>query len=136
MLNRIAEKARQASNIDKQFGLAVAELLGLPRLGLPDADVVDGYYAANPHPDGTSTWAGVISKYRGDVIHHGYFPFSEGDRDVEDVVKVVVHLHDVTSRVLLKILGYDGRYQPRMSPSTREVGWVVTATSPADLGYR
>lgn len=136
VLNRIAEKARQASNIDRQFGLAVADLLRLPRIALPDADVADTYYAANPHADGASTWAAVISKYRGDVIHHGYFPFSEGDRDVDDVVRVVMHLHDVTSRAIFKILGYDGRYRPRVSSSTQGVDWVVSSTPPADLGYR
>lgn len=136
VLNRIAERARQASNIERQFGLAVADLLSLPQIGLPDADVADGYHSANPHADGTSTWTGVISKYRGDVIHHGYFPFSEGDRDVEDVVRVVMHLHDVTSRVIFKILGYNGRYRPRVSSSTQDVDWVTTATSPQDLGYR
>ena len=136
VLNRIAERAHQASNIERQFGLAVADLLRLPWIGLPDADVVDGYYAANPHADGANTWTGVISKYRGDVIHHGYFPFSQGDRDVEDVVRVVMHLHDVTSRVIFKILGYDGRYRPRLSSWTQEVNWVTAATPPADLGYR
>lgn len=114
----------------------MAELLGLPRIGLSDADVVDDYYAANPHADGTSSWTSLIFKYRGDVIHNGYFPFSEGDRDVEDVVRVVMHLHDVTSRVIFKILGYRGRYRPRVSSSTREVDWVTAATPSEDLGYR
>ncbi len=136
VLNRIAERARQASNIERQFGLAVADLLRLPRIGLPDADVADAYYAANPHADGTRTWTGVISKYRRDVIHRGYLPFSEGNRDVEDVARVVIHLHDVTSRVIFKILGYDGHYRSRASSSTREVDWVVAATPPEDLGYR
>jgi hypothetical protein len=136
VLNRIAERARQASNVEKQFGLAVADLLRLPRIGLPDADIVDSYYASNPHADGTRTWTGVISKYRGDVIHQGYFPFSEGDRDVEDVLRVAMHLHDVTSRVIFKILGYDGLYRSRVSSSTQKVNWVSTATPPSALGYR
>jgi hypothetical protein len=126
VLNRIAERARQASNIERQFGLAVADLLQLPQFRLPDADIADAYYAANPQPDGTRTWTGVISKYRRDVIHHGYFPFSGGNRDVADVARVVRHLHDVTARVILKILGYDGRYRPRVSLSTQKVDWVNT----------
>ena len=136
VLKHIAEKARQASNIGKPFGLAVVDLLGSPRIKLPDADIADAYYAANPHADGTQTWASIISKYRGDVIHHGYFPFSEKHRDPADVARVVIHLHDVTARVIFKILGYNGRYRPRTSSSTREVEWVNTSTSPAELGYQ
>ncbi|WP_156787723.1 hypothetical protein [Rubrobacter xylanophilus] len=136
MLSRIAERACQASNIDKQFGLAVADLLRLPQIGLPDTDIADSYYACNPHPDGTRTWTGVISKYRGDVIHHGYFPFSEESRDLEDVVRVIRHLHDITARVIFKLLGYNGRYRTRVSASTQEVCWVTTSTPPEDLGYR
>lgn len=135
VLNRIAERASQASNIDKQFGLAVAELLKLPQIGLLDVDVADRYYAINPHPDGSNTWARVVSKYRGDVIHHGYFPFSEGNREVEDVVRVLMHLYDVTSRVIFRLLGYGGKYRPRGSSSTRRVDWVAATTPPADLGY-
>jgi hypothetical protein len=136
VLNRIAEKARQASNVDRQFGLAVADLLASPRINLPDADIADAYYAANPHAEGPRTWTGVISKYRGEVIHNGYFAFSEGNLDVADVARVVRHLHDVTARVILRILGYDGQYRPMLSPSTQQVNWVSTATSPSELGYR
>jgi hypothetical protein len=136
VLNRIAERARQASNLEKQFGLAVVDLLRVPRISLPDADIVDAYYAANPHRAGTRSWSSVLSTYRGDVIHHGYIPFSEGERDAEDVVRVVRHLYDVTVRVIFKILEYNGKYRPRISPSTKKVDWVDATTTPEDLGFR
>ena len=46
-----------------------------------------------------------------------------------------MHLHDVTARVIFKILGYSGRYRSRVWSSTQAVDWVNASTSSGELDY-
>jgi hypothetical protein len=69
-LTIVESNVSNAANIERKFGLALTDLL--ERFGMPDADILDRHYKANPRADGKKHWAQVVSHYRTDVIHHGY----------------------------------------------------------------
>lgn len=137
LLDSIAERTeRTPGGKENSFGLAVAELLR--HFALPDADIVDAYYSANPRPDGIPAWSGVLSKYRGAPVHSGFFNISGKEHDVDDVWRVESHLHDVLLRIIFKIVGYDGTYQPpvKTMTSATPVDWVVPGLPARELGYK
>lgn len=121
---------------ERKFGLAVTDLLEL--FGLSDAYVMDEHYKVKPRTDGMEHWSDVISKYRGRVIHQGHLDLA-GGTEWRDVWAVINHLHDVLARVVLKILEYDGGYQPTVVPYRSvpfELGWVKPDTLAGTLGYK
>lgn len=135
-MDRIAERVRSnAANRDVDFGLAVTGLL--KRFGLNDADIIDTHYQSSPRADGIDTWNGVISHYRGTTMHRGHYEISEKKHDFDDVLRINDHLLDILIRVVFKIVGYDGTYQPPLIKlTTREsVDWVKTDTPASRLGY-
>ncbi|HEX5506629.1 MAG TPA: hypothetical protein VFW96_28695, partial [Thermomicrobiales bacterium] len=62
----------------------------------------------------------------------------DGAFDVLEVVRFTTHLHDLLTRLILRIVGYDGYYQPAVQAWTdaQLVGWVQPDTAPSRLGYR
>lgn len=136
LLDSIAERTeRTPGGKENSFGLAVAKLL--EHFTLPDADIVDAHYLANPRPDGMA-WSGVLSKYRGAPVHTGFFNISGKEHDFDDVLTIETHLHDVLLRIIFKIIGYDGTYQPpvRTMTSATPVDWVVPGLPARELGYK
>lgn len=135
IVNRIHARLTNVANIDKQFGQAVVELLD--KFNMPDAKLIDQYFEKYPRKDGISSWAGLISKIRGDVVHAGYMDFRGGTYEFEDVWTVQAHLHEILVRILLKILGYSGKYQPTTygAATGQTVDWVTERTHPGLLGF-
>jgi hypothetical protein len=121
---------------ENSFGLAVVELL--KHFSLPDADIVNDHYLANPRPDGIQSWSRVLSKYRAVPVHSGFFNFSGKEHDSDDVWTVETHLRDILLRIVFKIIGYDGTYQPpvRTMSSIASVDWVVPGLPAWELGYK
>ena len=135
-MERIAERVRSnAANKDVDFGLAVAGLL--KRFDLPDADILDTHYQNAPRADGIETWSGVISHYRGTTMHRGHYEISGKKHDFDDVLRINDHLLDILIRIIFKIVGYDGSYQPPMVKATtrEEVDWVKPDLPASRLGY-
>lgn len=136
LLHKIADRTQSnPANVDRDFGLAVADLLR--QFSLPDADIVDAHYQQHPRPDGIATWSGVLSAFRGVATHHGYFDFRGGSYDVNDTITITNHLHDILVRIALSMVGYDGVYQPLTTRWTaiEPVDWVQPSTSAGHLGY-
>jgi hypothetical protein len=135
-IGRIADRVKNANKKDKPFGISVAQLSS-NQFGLPDAAIVDAHYHINPRADGRKTWSDVLSYYRGTVIHESYLGFGGTLYDVDDALTVRFHLHDLLLRMILKMVQYDGTYQPTViSMTTREeVDWVHTHGSAQLLGY-
>lgn len=132
-LHRIGDRARSAAqNKDRGFGLAVIKLMG--HFGLPDAEILEGYYR-----DLESSWGRLLSHYRGDVIHHGYLDILEAGHDWEEIAAIRDHLHDALARVVLKILEFDGGYRPSCVPHPmvpQPVDWVQSNLPAQALGYK
>ena len=80
----------------------------------------------------------MLSKYRGAPVHSGFFNISEKEHDFDDILTIETHLHDLLLRIIFKIIGYDGAYQPPMRKvvSDTPTGWVVTGLSARELGYK
>src|SRR5215213_124177 len=135
-LDSIAERTvRTPGGKENSFGLAVTQLL--KHFSLPDADIVDAHYLNNPRSDGIQTWSSVLSKYRGAPIHSGFFNISENKHDFNDIVTIETHLHDVLLRLIFKIVGYEGTYQPPVTkePWDAPTDWVVPSLPASELGY-
>ncbi|MCY7383137.1 MAG: hypothetical protein LH628_11260 [Microcoleus sp. CAN_BIN18] len=134
LLKKIAERTINSSNKDRDFGLAVTDLL--KHLGLHDADIIDAYYQSNPRADGRTHWSSVLSRYRGIAVHTGDFSFQEKTYDIHDVVRITYHLYDILVRIVFKMLGYDGTYQPIIRNQTSQpVDWVNADLPARELGY-
>jgi len=132
-IETIKGRILSAPSRERKFGLAVTLLL--EKLQMPDATVVDKFYAAHPRKDGKD-WASVLSEYRGATIHLGALDYVK-KHDVGDVFRVCRHLQDILTRIVLKEVGYKGTYQPAVtsSISPQPVDWVKPDTDPANLGY-
>jgi hypothetical protein len=111
----IAARVLSAGQKDRQFGLAVEKLV--EKFGLLDADLLGEYYSANPGP-GDRNWISCLSYYRGSVFHEGFIDLDSPGTPIGEVYSFVLHLHDLLVRILLKIVGYNGRYQPRLVRGT------------------
>lgn len=134
-LNRIWGKITNAASIDKQFGSAVSDLL--KEFGLPDAEILDRYFLSHPFLGNITSWEALLSMFRGTVIHNGYFDFHNSEYGIDDVWIVIQHLHDLLARIILKLLNYDGTYQPTVYKvtSVQPIDWVKSNTLPGLLGY-
>ena len=134
ILEKIADRTNNASNIDRDFGLAVIDLI--QNFNLPDADIVNSYYQNNPRPD-NKNWNSVLSDYRGLAVHSGYFDFPSGKYDVKDVTRITLHLYDILVRIIFKMLEYDLTYQPIIlgTGNTHLVDWVTPDIPGSKLGY-
>lgn len=136
VFGRIESNVSNAANIKRNLGFALYDLL--EHFGLPDAKIVDGHIGARPRTDGRKHLGGVVSDYRTGIIHRGYLDLSEAGEDWRDVWTVVNHLHDIMARVLLRILEYDGGYQPTVMPGRCVpylLDWVKPDTPAGRLGY-
>lgn len=133
-LTRIADKVKNADNTDRNFGLAVVDLIRL--FDLSDATIIDSFYQSNPRID-RKPWYGVLSNYRGIVMHSSYFDFERGIHNFQDVAIIRSHLHDILIRIVLKMLCYDGTYQRAITgPKGRyELNWVNPKINAEELGY-
>lgn len=134
-LNRIEGKISNAKNIDRDFGLAVSDLLNFYELS--DMKIMDGYYSQINSK--YKTWAGLLTAYRGAAIHAGYFQVQNGKHDFHNVLQTINHLHDILVRIALKILKYEGPYQPRViahAVTDTLVNWVNEETDLTSLGYK
>lgn len=127
-LETIASRVRNADNKDKNFGSQLQELLD--RLGLHDAEAMEA------HPRASGGWLQTVNRCRNDVVHNGFLDIFCGAYDEEEIEGIMVHLHDLLARVVLKLLDYGGTYQPTitMSLTDRTIDWVTPDTSPASLG--
>jgi hypothetical protein len=114
-VSRIAERAQSAAQTDRSFGLAVEKLVR--HLGLLDAEVLVPHYASHPGPEGRD-WIGTLSYYRGAVFHEGFVDIDSPGTQTGEVFGFILHLHDLVVRMLLKIVGYGGTYQPRLIRAT------------------
>jgi hypothetical protein len=131
---RIADKVMNSDNFDRNFGLAVVDLIKL--FDLSDTIIVESFYKSNPRKD-VKPWYGVLSHYRGVVMHSSYFDFERGLYDFQDVATVRSHLHDILIRIVLKMLFYDGTYQKAIQGSTGRypLNWVNPNLKAKELGY-
>jgi hypothetical protein len=125
---RIGNRTWSADQRDQDFGLAVESLVR--HFDLLDSEVLGPYYARHPGPEGRD-WVRSLSYYRGAVFHEGFVDIDSPGPPVGEVLGFILHLHDLVVRVLLKIVGYDGTYQPRLIRGTanESVDWFKPGVS-------
>ncbi|GEM_PF-2822905 len=134
-LERIEKKIENANNTDGDFGMKVLKLLDLYKL--PDTAIMEQHFFQEVGKS-IKSWAGFLSMLRNAPIHQGYFAIQDGIFDWEEIINAQDHLHDILVRIVLKILGYDGKYQPKVidvPADGKTIDWVTENTSAEDLGY-
>lgn len=131
ILNVIVSKIASATTTSRDFGIAVKDLLKC--LNLHDADVLDRYYQGLGQ-EGTS-WAGMLSAVRGEVIHTGFLQIRDRHalRSWFDFAR---HLHDLCKRIVLREVNYSGSYQASTNPwsGNYSVDRVTPTMDVKDLG--
>jgi hypothetical protein len=135
-LDRIEDKIRNAAKTEVGFGKAILSLLKLSEFDLPDGDILSKYGKSKPWP-GKRNWSDALSRYRGIIMHQGYFDYRSGNEEILEIFRVMLHLHDIVVRLILKMLGYQGTYQPSVLQVTSQipVNWVKPDTPARKLGY-
>lgn len=121
----------------RSIGISISDLLKLPEFDLPDFDIVDNYYQQKPRPDDILTLSSVLSYYRGITMHKGYFDFQNDEYKRNDVPRIRTHLYDICIRIVLKMLDYDGTYNPSVLKynARNKLDWVKPDTPASELGY-
>lgn len=136
LLERIADRARAAGGKEKHFGLKVQSLA--ESFAFSDSEVLDRHFKTNPAAR-HSTWAGALSWFRGAVTHEGYFALdiSGGEYPLRETGAVIDHLEDLLTRILLSLIGYEGRYRSTIRGSLTPVplNWVHPSVDVAELGF-
>jgi hypothetical protein len=72
-----------------------------------------------------------------DIAKQKPIGYPRGEVDIEEAITMLRHLHDLFTRVILKMLGYKGTYDPWTFDDLDkvEVDWVKPSTDPSNLGY-
>lgn len=132
-LARIESRLRNVANMDADFGKRVTALTR--QYGLADSEVVDNHILQHPRSDGCQAWSELLSMYRNALIHEGFLDV-RSSVSWDEAYRVMRHLQDVLARILLKMAGYDGQYQPVITIGTAPTGvdWVKPTTTAAMLG--
>jgi hypothetical protein len=132
VIDRISGRLSNVANEERDFGLAVSDLLKTYQL--QDAQVMNGYYAALPSP--SVTWEGLLAAVRTAVLHKGSLgPLDSAKRRMW--FSFLRHLHDICKRVILSEIGYDGTYAATNAAhrGTYRVDRITAKTSVLQLGY-
>jgi len=132
ILNVIVSKVASATTGSRDFGIAVKDLL--KSLQLHDAEVLDHYYQALGQ-QGTS-WAGILSAVRGEVIHNGFLKIRDR-RALRNWFDFARHLHDLCKRIVLREVNYTSSYQASTNPwqGDYSVDRVTPTMDVKDLGF-
>lgn len=129
-----AQVVTTSASKDNAFGISVAKLIG--QFGFPDHNVAEPFFLAHHGGRGPGFFS-ALSWVRGKVVHGGHFDFtSEGD-DIDEIVALSRHLHDLVLRILLKLLNYGGLYQPTVITmrAAEPIDWIKADHTPSRLGY-
>ncbi len=134
-LQTIISRLCNSATTENKFGLAVCDLLNIFKF--PDAEIVNTFIKRNPRKDKIKDWASLLSNYRARVIHIGYFDIRNKKHDLWDVLHVINHLHDILTRILLSMIGYDGTYNPAVINYRidKPINWVKSDMSAEEIGY-
>jgi hypothetical protein len=132
--HRIATRIPGSAERSGSLGEMVAALLD--KFGFPDAAILEAHYAQRS-PTKRQSWADDLSYYRNQAAHGGYFDLGPGQSEITHVFRMSNHILDMLLRIVFKMLGYSGTYQPPVSILTddRPVEWVQPNTSAKALGY-
>lgn len=132
VLNIIVSKVASATTTSRDFGIAVVDLL--KSFNLHDAEVLDRYYQSLGQPH--TSWAGILSAVRGEVIHKGFLQIKDR-RTLRSWFDFARHLHDICKRIVLSEVNYSGFYQA--STNSWQGNYSIDRVTPAmgvrDLGF-
>jgi hypothetical protein len=117
-----------------QVGLSEKLAGFLDALGLPDRIVLDPWFQSQSRWQ--RDWLAVLVDLRARVVHRGVAGAGEEHLPIDEAVSITRHLEDLVLRVVFRLLGYSGLYQPPLGEwrTQRSVDWVTPTTTPGDLG--
>lgn len=137
---KAARTGRQAGVLrdaeHKGFGEKVLTLAD--QCGLKDRLAIDAIYAGDPALFGMMRWQQWVSLKRNESFHDGFLAVGETSKDHLLLFGLFLHLSDLLTRCLFRILGYTGRYQPSVflfHGTEWTSDWVTESTTAEDLRY-
>jgi hypothetical protein len=136
VLERIANNVSDARRLRTGYGKAVVALL--KKFDLPDERIVSPYIEASTRYEKEKSFADVVSGYRGRAIHVNYLGVTRDKPDkAHNAIVLVDHLHDILLRIVFKIIGYSGTYNPTVLQhfEMKPINWVRDTTTARELGY-
>jgi hypothetical protein len=119
----------------KSFGDKLARLLD--SVGFEDAQILNNYYLSQLTTN-SEDWLDTVSSYRNKIMHEGWFDWRSDKPDTKELMAITRHLHDIGVRLILKFVGYQGKYTPsilHLRGQSRPLDWVKPTTTPHELGY-
>ncbi len=136
MLEEIARKTPGVVYLSTGFNKAVVALL--EKFDLPDERIVSPFIKSHPRYKKERNFGELVARYRGRALHVNYLGITRGDlTKAYNAIILTNHLHDILLRIVFKIIGYSGTYNPTVSDhfDDRHVDWVDDDTTPRQLGY-
>lgn len=139
ILETIAERTRSnPAYVDYNFGNAANRLM--QHFGLSDPAVMARLFGneGDDAGEGLHKWTKWLSECRGTPMHGGYFDVVGGGDDHKLLWQTTQHLLDVLLRIILRMVEYEGTYQPAVGRylDAQRADWVTPETSPKALGYQ
>lgn len=130
LLDRIVARQANVATEERDFGIAVANLLA--HYGLQDAEAMNAHYLVHANV----TWQQLLSAIRGQVIHAGAIRIKDRPQ-LHSWFHFARHLHGVCKRIVLKEVGYDGTYAPSNVHygGSYPLNRVASSMTVAELGY-
>lgn len=136
VLEEIARKIPNVVFLSVGFNKAAIALL--EKFNLPDERIISPFIKRHPRFKKHKNFAGLVAGYRGRVMHVNYLGITKGDlAKAYNAIILTNHLHDLLLRIVFKIIGYSGTYNPTVSDFSDDqpVDWVDNKTTPRQLGY-
>jgi hypothetical protein len=134
VLEEIAKRTVSNPYVESNFGSGTVRLL--QEFGLPDGAIMACYHGRDPE-EGLRRWAQWLSECRNTPSHGRYFEIVGGRHDLGRLLQTSRHLLDILVRIVLKMLCYEGTYQPTTSVLTdrQPLDWVTPDLPASRLGY-
>ena len=129
-INKIQNKVLSATKKPQRFGTAIGLLL--EKINLKDKIAIDAGTRANPIW-GTDAWSDALNTLRNQVTHDGCLKLDE-PYSIKCISDIVFHFQDLLTRIVLKMLGYEGKYIH--CQIERSLDWVTENTLLAELAFR
>jgi hypothetical protein len=134
MISRVQSAVRRQYPPLLGAGRAIVNMLS--QLGLHDVEAIDPFLSAHRWL-GEKSLARLLDQCRGRLAHHGYLADAGEGPSPRQAFNLLLYLQDLTLRVVLRIIGYDGLYDPPVLRfrGSESVDWVKAGTAPDLLGF-
>jgi hypothetical protein len=134
-IDKLLSNLRRLELVDWSLSREIVLLLN--QFSLKDVKLMDEWMT-NPSSPLDSAWARKLASFRNKVQHIGFLSFDDKEFESENMFRTVMHLKDILTRILLKMIGYSAPYHPAcwIHREDTDVDWVTEGLSAEDFQYK